>query len=138
MLLVKPDQEQEVNMITITHTGGFTRIDSFFKHVRSLKYMSILEKYARMGVDALSKATPIDTGLTAESWSYKLEFTNSSYKISWINSNTVNGVPIAIILQYGHAMGNGGYVVGRDYINPTIKPIFDEIEDAVWKEVINT
>ena len=97
--------------------------------------MSDLDKYGRQGVQALAAATPIDTGLTASSWYYKITMKGDSATISFHNSNIQNGVPIAIILQYGHGTGNGGWVEGRDYINPAIQPIFDEIVRNAWKEV---
>ena len=94
-----------------------------------------LDKYGREGVAALSSATPVDTGLTADSWYYKVEHANGSASINFYNSNIQNGVPIAIILQYGHGTGNGGWVQGRDYINPAIQPIFDKIAENAWREV---
>lgn len=94
-----------------------------------------IEKYAQEGVNALKAATPHDTGKTASSWSYEIKRTNNSITINFNNSNIVNGVPIAIILQYGHGTRNGGYVKGRDYINPAIQPIFDKLTNDAWKEV---
>ena len=95
----------------------------------------MLDKYGRVGVDALSSATPSDSGLTASSWSYEIEHSSSSAVIKFTNSNINKGVPIAIILQYGHGTGTGGWVQGRDYINPAIQPIFDKIVQDAWKEV---
>lgn len=97
--------------------------------------MGILDKYGREGVAALASATPVDTGLTAKSWYYKIENKKGSVTISFLNSNIQNGVPIAIILQYGHGTGTGGWVEGRDYINPAIQPIFDRIVAEAWREV---
>ena len=94
-----------------------------------------LNIYGQRGVDALKKATPKDTGLTADSWRYEIKISKSDVKIIWSNLNIQNGVPIAVILQYGHATGTGGYVQGIDYINPAIKPIFDDISEKVWKEM---
>jgi hypothetical protein len=95
-----------------------------------------LDKYAREGVSALSKATPLDTGETKSSWDYEIKKTRGSYRITWLNNHkTADGDPIAIILQYGHGTGSGGYVQGRDYINPAMKPIFDNIAENVWKAV---
>ena len=94
-----------------------------------------LDKYGREGVTALASATPVDSGLTAKSWYYEVSVTNESATISFHNSNIQNGVPIAVILQYGHGTRNGGWVQGRDYINPAIQPVFDKIADAAWKEV---
>lgn len=98
-------------------------------------YVNLLEKYAIKGVEALSLATPEDTGKTAASWTYDIRRTSSGLAIVWRNTNIVNGVPIAVILQYGHATGTGGYVEGRDYINPAIRPIFDKIAKSAWEEV---
>ena len=97
--------------------------------------MSDLDKYGKEGVAALASATPVDTGLTASSWSYEIKQKNGSISISFKNSNIQNGVPIAIILQYGHGTRNGGWVQGRDYINPAIQPIFDRIANDAWREV---
>jgi hypothetical protein len=94
-----------------------------------------LEKWGVRGVDALSNATPEDTGETAKSWRYRIRVDRVGYTIEWYNTNIVNGKPIAILIQYGHATGTGGYVVGRDYINPAMRPIFDEMADELWKEV---
>lgn len=95
----------------------------------------ILSKYGEMGVLALSQATPLDSGETARSWSYEIEKTGSGYNLVWKNSHVNKGVPIAIILQYGHGTRNGGYVQGRDYINPALRPIFDGIAADSWKEM---
>ena len=103
-----------------------------------LRYMAILNKYGRKGVAALRAATPIDSGETAESWGYKIWSFRKSFKITWTNSNINDGVPIAIIIQYGHATGTGGYVQGKDYINPALKSIFDKLADDVWREVTNS
>lgn len=89
----------------------------------------------RRGVEALSAATPVDTGATSQSWRYEINLDRTRTTLTWLNTNTVNGVNIAIILQYGHGTGTGGYVAGKDYINPAIKPIFDDIANSVWKEV---
>ena len=102
------------------------------------KYLDALESYGKIGVDALASATPKDTGQTAASWSYEIEQGPGSSKITWKNSNINEGVNIAVILQYGHGTGTGGYVVGRDYKKPAIQPIFDQIADAAWKEVQNS
>ena len=124
-------------MIVITQSGNFNNTERFLNGAKKLDVKSILESYAKAGVRALASATPVDSGLTASSWDYKVEISKSSYSISWTNSNVVDGVPIAIILQYGHGTGTGGYVQGRDYINPALKPIFDKIADSVWREVSN-
>lgn len=122
-------------MVVIKHKGDFLKTDAFLKKATRIDYRSILEKYAKEGVRALEKATPVDTGLTAKSWDYEISVNRYGYSISWTNSNVVDGVPIAIILQYGHGTRNGGYVQGVDYINPAIKPIFDKIQEELWKEV---
>lgn len=122
-------------MITMKHKGDFSKLTSFLERARETVRLGNLDKYGRKGVDALMSATPVDTGLTAKSWYYKIKHNDQSASISFHNSNIQNGVPIAIILQYGHGTRNGGWVQGRDYINPAIQPIFDEILNDVWKEV---
>ena len=122
-------------MISFRHKGDFTKTTRFLKGVGGGFKSSILDKYGREGVAALASATPVDTGLTASSWYYKIEQSNGSVTIAFYNSNIQNGVPIAIILQYGHGTGTGGWVEGRDYINPAIQPIFDTIANEAWREV---
>lgn len=122
-------------MISFKHTGDFSKTTKFLERAKRGDYLKVLDKYGKEGVKALSSATPVDSGTTANSWSYKIEKGNSSAKISFLNSNVNKGVPIAIILQYGHGTRNGGYVQGRDYINPAIQPIFDQIANEAWKEV---
>lgn len=122
-------------MIKISHKGNFDRTEKFLRAASKADFLKSLDKYGAMGVQALSSATPIDSGNTAASWSYEIERSRDSYKIHWINTNVHDGVNIAIILQYGHGTGTGGYVKGRDYINPAIRPVFDEIADSAWKEV---
>ena len=122
-------------ILRFTHKGDFSKTTNFLKRAKSTVKMSDLEKYAKKGVEALVSATPVDTGLTASSWSYDIVNKNGSIAINFNNSNVNKGVPIAIILQYGHATGNGGWVEGRDYINPTIQPIFDEMVNDLWREV---
>ena len=123
-------------MISFKNTGDFSRTINFLNKASNGTIISRLDRFGIEGVNALSKSTPVDTGLTANSWRYKIENSKGQTTISWYNSNIVNGVPIAIILQYGHGTGNGGWVEGRDYINPTMRPIFDNIADQAWKEVI--
>jgi hypothetical protein len=103
--------------------------------LQKLQLEMILHHYGKAGVQALASATPVESGLTAESWDYKVLNTASSFSITWTNSHVVDGRPIAILLQYGHGTGTGGYVEGRDYINPALKPIFDRLADEVWKAV---
>lgn len=122
-------------MIRFKHSGDFKHTEAFFKNATRQSPESILQKYGQAGVDALAAATPKDTGATAASWSYEIVATRSGYSIYWSNSNENRGVNIALILQYGHGTGTGGYVKGVDYINPAIRPIFDEIANAAWKEV---
>ena len=123
-------------VIRITQTGNFSKTTNFLTRALRRNYMKVLDKYGRRGVDALANATPIDTGYTASAWNYKIENQNGEIEITWTNSNVVNGVSIAIILQYGHGTRNGGYVQGRDYINPALQPVFDEMAEEVWMEVI--
>ena len=122
-------------MITFRQKGDFSKLTRYFEKVKGVAKLSDLDKYGREGVAALSSATPVDTGTTANSWYYKIEHQNRSATISFYNSNIQNGVPIAIILQYGHGTRNGGWVQGRDYINPAIQPLFDKIAENAWKEV---
>ena len=122
-------------MIRFRHKGDFSKTTQFLQKVQHVVKASDLDKYGKAGVAALASATPTDSGLTANSWYYKIEITKASTTISFHNSNIQNGVPIAIILQYGHATRNGGWIEGRDYINPAIQPIFDSITQEVWKEV---
>lgn len=121
--------------ISFRQRGNFDKTEKFLKKSFGRDYLGVLEKYARQGVAALSGATPVKTGLTAASWNYKIIQNDSSLSIIWENSNVNKGVNIALILQYGHGTRNGGYVEGRDYINPALQPIFDSMADAAWKEV---
>ena len=122
-------------MITFRHKGDFSKLTNFLEKAKNVVRIGDLDKYGREGVEALASATPIDTGLTASSWYYKVEHKDGSVSISFHNSNFQNGVPIAIILQYGHGTRNGGWVEGRDYIDPAVQPIFDKIADSAWREV---
>lgn len=122
-------------MLSLTQKGDYDKTMSWLKRIRFNYLMNKLDKYGEMGVNALSLATPKDTGKTSESWSYKIVQTPQMIQIHWTNSNRVNDVPIAIILQYGHGTGNGGYVQGTDYINPVVQPIFKQIEEDIWKEI---
>lgn len=123
--------------ISFTSKGDFSKTIKFLNKVKNVKINDILSKYGKIGVNALSQATPKDSGVTSRSWNYKIEVNNDNASIVWYNTNIVKGVNIAVILQYGHGTRNGGWVEGRDYINPAMKPIFDKIADQVWKEVIN-
>lgn len=122
-------------MIVFTHKGNFNNTDKFLKGASKINFEKVLRAYGQEGVNALSSATPVASGLTAKSWTYEVSVGKGSYEIKWLNTNEKNGVKIAIILQYGHGTGTGGYVAGRDYINPAIQPIFDKIEKALWEEV---
>jgi len=122
-------------MITIKQRGDFRNTEEFFKRSIASKYFSIFDKYGREGIAALVAATPVDSGLTADSWGYLIRVDRDHTTISWTNSNNAGGAPIAILIQYGHATKNGSYVNGRDFINPAIRPIFDRLADEIWKEV---
>lgn len=122
-------------MIEVKQKGDFKNLTSFLEKAKEKINLGILDKYGRMGVAALQSATPKDSGKTSESWYYKINRENGTISLSFHNSNENQGVPIAIILQYGHATGNGGYVEGIDYINPAIQPIFTQLAEEVWKEV---
>lgn len=122
-------------MITVRQKGDFSKTTKFLERVREAVNLGLLDKYGREGVNALKSATPVDTGLTASSWYYEIENRNGVARLTFNNSNIQNGVPIAIILQYGHGTKNGGWVQGQDYINPALKPLFDEITDRAWREV---
>ena len=122
-------------MIRFRHKGDFSKTSKYLERARKGVRITSLEKYGREGVAALASATPIDSGITSGSWYYEITRTPSGVKISFNNSNVQNGVPIAIILQYGHGTGTGGWVQGRDYINPAIQPIFDKIANEAWREV---
>lgn len=121
--------------ITFTQKGDFKNTDKFFSKLLQTVKLSDLDRYGKAGVSALSSATPVDSGETARSWYYEIVRERGYTKITWNNSHIEKGVPIAIILQYGHGTRNGGWVQGRDYINPAIQPIFDEIAEEAWKEV---
>lgn len=124
-------------MIQLRGHGNFKHLDNFFERAKEGLYISKLDEYGRKGVEALRAATPIDTGMTANSWYYTIERTRNSVSLSFYNSNVHNGVPIAIILQSGHATRNGGWVEGIDYINPVVRPLFEEMANNMWKEVIS-
>lgn len=123
-------------MISVKHKGDFSKVIRYLERVHKGVNIRSLDKYGREGVEALSSHTPVKTGLTASSWYYEIEDKRGTVELRFCNSNIQNGVPIAIILNYGHATRNGGWVVGRDYINPAIQPIFDKIAEDAWKEVI--
>jgi hypothetical protein len=122
-------------VISFESKGSFNKTEAFLRRSRHQDILAQLEKYGRSGVDALRANTPVESGETAEGWYYEVGRKGSVYYISWNNSHVNNGVSVAILLQYGHGTGTGGYVQGRDYINPAVRPIFDRISSDVWKVV---
>lgn len=122
-------------MISFRHKGDFSETTRYLKRARKVPIKDILDKYGREGVIALASATPVDSGQTANSWFYEIEQNTGSAAIRFNNSHINKGVPIAIILQYGHGTGTGGWVEGRDYINPAVQPVFDRIVSEIWREV---
>lgn len=122
-------------VISIKYRGNDGRTSKWLDKLKRVDFLRRLDKYAMLGVQALSAATPVDTGLTSYSWGYVIELKDDGAIITWTNSNVNNGVNIAVILQYGHGTRNGGYVQGIDYINPAMKPVFDSIAEAAWEEV---
>lgn len=116
-------------------SGGFTKTERFLNRMKRREYLNVLDEFGHDGVQALRNATPVDSGATAEAWDYEIKRTRNYTEIVWTNSNINDGVPIAVILQYGHGTGTGGYVQGRDYINPAIRPVFDKIAEKAWKVV---
>lgn len=122
-------------MIGFRQKGDFSKATSYLQKLKNAQIIRILEKYGQEGVNALASATPVDSGTTASSWYHKIEVNATSAKLIFCNSNVNKGVNIAVILQYGHGTGTGGWVEGRDYINPAIQPIFDKIVEQAWGEV---
>lgn len=122
-------------MMTLKSNGDFSKVTNWLERMKESAHIGILDKYGKRGVDALRDATPKDTGKTADSWDYEITNENGRATITFTNSNIQNGIPIAVILQYGHATNGGGWVQGIDYINPAIRPVFDEIVNEAWKEV---
>lgn len=125
-----------MSLMTFKQQGDFKKLSSFLERMKKPLKKTTLDKYGKEGVRALMAATPVDTGLTASLWHYDINMSKDSSSISFYNDNINNGVPIAIILNYGHGTRNGGYVKGRNYINPAIQPIFDKLAQEAWKEVI--
>ena len=126
------------SLIRLTSKGDFSNTFRFLKKMDNFQITKILDKYGKMGVTALANATPLDSGKTAESWGYEISVKKEGATIHWTNTNQNNGVYIAVILQYGHGTGTGGYVQGIDYINPAIRPVFDKIVEEAWMEVVNS
>lgn len=122
-------------MITIKQKGNFKNTERFLSKAQKLRVNTILENYGKKGVNALSLATPTDTGVTASSWDYKTGLNRYGYQIIWFNRHEENGIMPAILIQYGHGTRGGTYVQGIDYINPAMKPIFEEFANTIWKEV---
>lgn len=122
-------------MISFVVSGSFANLEQFLRRANTVDIRSVLEQYGQKGVAALAIATPIETGRAATSWSYEVSQNGGTYTISWTNSDIENGFPVVIMLQYGHGTGTGGYIQGRDFINPAIRPVFDDIANAVWKAV---
>lgn len=126
-----------MSFIQFNHKGDFRKLEKLLKKSIGRDYRSVLDKYAQQGVKALSSATPKESGETASSWYYEIIQNGSNLSIVWNNSHVNKGVNIAVILQYGHGTRTGGYVQGRDYINPVLRPVFDRLAEAAWKEVIS-
>lgn len=124
-------------MISFRQKGDFSKLTTFLEKAKGVVRMSNLDRFGREGVSALASATPVDSGATADSWYYEITNSKGVAKITFCNSNIQDGVPIAIIIQYGHGTQNGAWVQGQDYINPAIKPVFDSMVASVWKEVSN-
>ena len=122
-------------MLSFDSEGSFDSTERFLRKMSTLNVDSVLNSEAKKGVAALSKATPKDSGRAATSWNYKIEKSNSSVTISWTNSDVENGFPVALMIQYGHGTGTGGYIQGKDFINPAMRPVFDSIAETVWKAV---
>lgn len=122
-------------MISASSSGSFSRTESFLRGLQKLDIMGILRRNGQRGVEALSSATPVLSGLASTSWDFEVSRRGGGYTISWTNTDIESGFPVAIMLQYGYSTGTGGFVQGEDYINPAIRPIFDQIADEVWKAV---
>jgi len=122
-------------VISVKVRGSFTNTEAMLNRIKRREQFKALSRYGPIGVAALQQATPVDSSETAHSWRYEIESRPGYFAIRWLNSHVENGVPIAVLLQYGHATKNGGYVQGRDYINPALRPIFDQIADDMWKVV---
>lgn len=121
--------------ISFISKGSFDHTESFLKAMTNQNVRAVLEAYGQKGVVALSSATPVDTGLAAQSWTYEITQKGKSFTIAWKNTDIENGFPVVIMLQHGHGTGSGGYVQGRDFINPVLRPLFDQMSDELWKEV---
>jgi hypothetical protein len=122
-------------MITVTSHGSFKKTEDFLQKMSRFEPSEVVSSGARAGVQALSIATPADTGRTASCWDYELTRSGKTFSITWVNRNVVNGVNVATLIQHGHGTGTGGYVPGRDFINPAMKEVFKNVTEQVWKEV---
>ena len=121
--------------IIVTQKGDFNITEKYLRKIHKADYRPILERYANVGVSLLRSATPKDTGQTADSWSYRVVINKTKFSIQWLNNHTNDGVPIVILLQYGHGTTGGTFVEGRDFINPPMRPLFEKISEDIWKEV---
>jgi hypothetical protein len=125
-----------MGVVTFKTSGDFNSVEKFLNRIKNLTQIrSVMDAGARAGVRALAAATPVESGLAANSWDYTISADGTGYRITWLNHDVENGFPVAIMLQYGYGTGTGGYVQGRDYINPAMRPIFDKIANDVWKVV---
>lgn len=122
-------------MISFESSGSFKNTENFLEAMSHLEVVQMMHLAGEAGVNALASATPISTGLAANSWSYEIQASPGFYTVTWLNTDVENGFPVVIALQFGHATGTGGYVQGRDFINPAIRPIFDALSDRLWKAV---
>jgi len=122
-------------MISISSEGSWDKTDRFLRAMQKLNVDGVIAAAAQRGVAALAQATPRDSGLSANSWGFEITREKNSVVINWTNSDVENGYPVALMIQYGHGTGTGGYISGKDYINPAMRPVFDEIADTVWKAV---
>ena len=136
-VLLCTQKDRVIKMISFVHKGNFKNTEKFFDRIMHRSYKDILASYGERGVKALAAATPKDTGKTADSWTYSIEEGKGTVSIVWSNTNVNKGLNIAVLLQYGHGTRNGGYVQGRDYINPALQPLFDEIANKAWEEVVS-
>jgi hypothetical protein len=130
------EDDMAKSMISVNHRGNFDKTNAFFKLASSRAYLRELDKFGELGVQALARATPKDSGKTASSWSYKISVSQKAISIVWINSVDAGTAPLAVLLQYGHGTRQGAYVQGRDYINPATRPVFDEIAREVWNTLM--
>ena len=122
-------------MIKVTHRGSFKHMEKFLQRMKRKEHLKILEKYGPIGVAALKSATPVESSETANAWAYNIVEEKGFYSIVWRNTHEVKRTPVAILLQFGHGTRQGGFVRGRDFINPAIRPVFDQIAANMWKEV---